>query len=307
MNNNYNNGYNNGYDNNNNQNQNIEQQQNNNGKKKKSSSVIILILAVALAVSVGYILGNNVFSKNESGNKQNDTDNKETTDDNKPVEGNNDNKPVEQPEQPQLSDKEAMEKGNELLKTLVSFEYKTNDMVFDKMATYANDSAVTAKDLDDEIVYQIILNKFYNNNPSEIVLSDFNYNVKKVFEDSYTYTPKDYSKNCSGKLYKYDSTNNKYTKITAEGGCGGIGDDLTPYKIYSAGTENGNIVLKVQVIFGKMNEGSTTYYSDYNKTKELSGANNENYEDYLYQGSLYKFTFKYSDGNYVFVKAEPES
>jgi hypothetical protein len=94
MNNNYNNGYNSGYDiNYNNQNQNTEQQSNNK-KKNKGPIVIIFILAIAVSLSVGYILGNNIFNKSESEDKQNNVENK----DDAPIEEpKTEEPPVEEP------------------------------------------------------------------------------------------------------------------------------------------------------------------------------------------------------------------
>ena len=52
------------------------------------------------------------------------------------------------------------------------------------------------------------------------------------------------------------------------------------------------------------NDGTAKYYSDYDKTKLVEGANEENYNNYLNEGATYKFTFINRNDTYLFSRAE---
>ena len=280
---------------------------------KKNNNILIIIIVLVLLVGVGvgcFFLGQSTSNKESSNgeNKEENTENKnnETT-------SNTENTEIisntENTENTETENNQNMFAAEQLIKDLISYsEIDNGEYAYKQITYYANDKTVDASSLNHELVYQIVLNKYYNNYPEEISLDDFNSKVKEMLDDSYSYEAKDYYNRCSGMGYKLDG--NRYYKVPSNGGCGGTGYNLAPYKVTSIMKDTNRLVVKVKVIFGKMvNENgvsSAIYYSDYANTKLINGANQDNYESYLNEGTTYKFTFINRNETYLYSMSEME-
>ncbi len=189
-----------------------------------------------------------------------------------------------------------------LMNTLVSYNYIGTNQVFNQITKYITDGILYAKDLDNEIVYQVIMNKYYNNHPKEISVNDFNNKVKKIFDESFIYSVNDYSSTCVNGFYKLDKDNNKYYSINSNK-CNRISIQQAPYKISKITSENDFLYLEIKILF--TDSKGQYYYSNIEKTQLLIDANRDNYEDYFNQGSTYIFTFtKNINDDYVFYRSE---
>jgi hypothetical protein len=275
-------------------------------KSNKPFVIIIVVIAMALTFGCGIMLGKKLFENKKSNNK------KETE-----VVDNNQNESTNKDQNKEEIDNNVDDDintslGEQLINTLLRYySLDSKEYIYEQMIYYANNKTVEASNLNHELVYQVILNKYYTNKntfPNEIKLDEFNEHVLEVFDSSYKYVAKDYYDRCSGQGYKLDG--DKYVLVPSQGGCGGTAANLAPYKIVDSHLTNDNLIVKVKVLFGKYidvnGERIVEYYEDFDKTKIINGANQENYENYIDKGSIYLFTFKNKNGNYVFVKSELE-
>ena len=195
-----------------------------------------------------------------------------------------------------------LELSNNLIKALTSFNYNGNKMIFNQITLYANDHIVEAKDLNNEFVYQIIVNNFFNNK-NEFTLNELNTKINEIFDESFIFTPTNYDGNCSSKGYRLNENEQKYESVQTYN-CGGTGFSEAPYKVTKAELNNNFLIVEVKVLF--TDNKRELYYSNYEKTKLLIDVNQNNYDNYFTQGATYKFTFnKSNNGNYVFLKSEP--
>ena len=244
--------------------------------------IVIVIMAMAISYGCGFVLGKQLYEMKDDA-------------DDEPYDYNH-------------SETEVFSKAEELISTITDYNSINNDNSWQNpIVAYANNRTVYASELEHEIVYQVILNKYYSNNPQEISLNDFNNKVKQVFDETYSYVAKDYYDNCSGNSYKYDENEKKYYKVAKEYNCEREGNAYEPFEVLNAYTEDDNLIVEVQVLFGQSNNGVVNYYSDFDRTTKIDGATKENYNEYFDEGSLYIFTFKKSNDNYVFVKSELEN
>ena len=253
-------------------------------RKKKKNTVLIIsvsIVIILIILLVVYIMFNT---------KEEDTELKE-------------NKIIEQPVEPEPKKERNYNLiGMNLMNTLVSYNYIGTNLVSDQITKYITNGVLYAKDLDNEIVYQVVMNKYYNGHPKEISVNDFNERVKKIFDESFIYSAKDYSNTCVNGFYKLDEANNKYYS-TSNNTCSSTRIQQAPYQIAKATSENDFLYLEIKVLF--TDSRGEYYYTNIEKTQLLIDANKNNYEDYFNQGSTYIFTFtkNYND-DYVFLKSE---
>ncbi len=190
----------------------------------------------------------------------------------------------------------------QLMKTLTSYHYMGSNQIFDQITKYINNDVLYAKDIDNEVVYQVIINKYYNDHPKEISIEEFNDKVKEIFDESFNFAPRDYSNTCVNGLYRYDEISRKYISIR-KGGCSNTRYSLTPYDVFNITNDENSLSLEIKILFTDSNR--EYYYSNIEKTELLIDANKNNYEKYFNQGSTYIFTFlKNGNGNYVFNKSE---
>ena len=269
------------------------------GKPLKIWLVVMIAIFMLFTFGLGVYFGKEIFIEKERKSNNGSINDGMENNNNNTVENNN--------ETATHDDSEKIKEANQLLRDLMAFDSNVED----RITYYANNKIVDASSLDHEIVYQIVFSKYYyNKNLEEISLDDFNSKVKEMIDDSYSYVAKDYYNKCSGRGYKLEE--NKYVYVPYNGGCGGTGYgfDIDPYKVISVDQNENSLVVKVKVLFGKYlgkskdNKGLADYYSDYDQTKVVEGANQDNYEDYINEGSTYNFTFINRNGNYLFSKAE---
>ena len=128
------------------------------------------------------------------------------------------------------------------------------------------------------------------------------WSIKKYLGKDYQFNPEkvDYQDaSCPQYYYNKDSKTFKRQETVCGWTCG----PRTQYEITKATEANGILEIIIKVVFYKNN--TLGYFGDYAKTNQIMNG----IEGVIpfEKGSTYKFTFKYEDGNYVFVSSEPVS
>ena len=169
--------------------------------------------------------------------------------------------------------------------------------------TYAKDSKVEAKDLDNLTIYHIIENAEFYNNKDSFTLDEMNAAIKKYFYGDISFDPESINyRGVTCPRFNYDSNTKTFTKQATA--CGGACGPSSTYKLIKAVDTDGTLKLDLKVIFAK----DENYYSDYQRTNQigaLSDISDSDAKSRLFdKGSDYQFTFKLVDGNYVFVSSE---
>ena len=256
-----------------------------NKPKRKNSFLIltIIFLIIAIILITAYAILN-------KGNKTNSNNNKIVK------------KTEEKIKQEPKEEIDVLKLSNNLIKELTSFSYNGDNLISNQITIYANNHIVEAKDLNNEFVYQIIINNFFYKK-KEIDLNEFNMKVSEIFDDTFIFTPIDYYGKCSSNGYKLNENEKKYESIKNYN-CERANISLAPYKVTKAELNNNFLLVEIKVLFTDNNR--QLYYSNYEKTDLLVDVNQDNYVDYFAQGATYKFTFnKSNNGKYVFSKSEP--
>ena len=173
-----------------------------------------------------------------------------------------------------------------------------------ELEKFANDKKITVNDISNLDAVLFVSFDFAKDNKTEVSLEDFTNQVQKYLGKDYKFDPTKIDFNSiSCIMYKYDATNKKFLK--QETACGWTCGPRTNYKITKAVDTNGVLELTTRVIYASHDQGKDGYYSDYQKTNKIGDFENY-FDDSLFdKGSVYKFTFKDEDGNYVFVSSEP--
>lgn len=171
---------------------------------------------------------------------------------------------------------------------------------------FAKDKPVYASDINSLYAANTVTMNLSDNvdeRPDTISLEDFVKEVKKYYGDNYNFNAESLVDVQGLANYKYNDGVFKKHSNNWGGTCG----PSSSYRYSDVKKDGDNLEVYVYVVFNGLtsdNLSDGTYYADYNRSKFLEDFNWSNAEDYK-RGSLYKFTFKLEDGNYVFVSSEP--
>lgn len=139
--------------------------------------------------------------------------------------------------------------------------------------------------------------------PDTISLEDFTKEVKKYYGENYNFNVESLVNVQGLAYYKYvDGVFKKYSN-----NWGGTCGPVSSYRYSDAKKDGDNLEIYVYVVFNGLDDNGLSdgsYYVDYTRTKRIENFN-WSYDDDYRKGSLYKFTFKLENDNYVFVSSEP--
>lgn len=176
-------------------------------------------------------------------------------------------------------------------------------------SVYLTQKKVKVENLSNEFVYKTAMETLTQENKNTISAEKLEQAIKNTFGKNYKFEHKTYN---SCPSYTYDSVNKIYQ--LAQEGCGGTCGPNNIKEITKVIKTKKTIEVYEKVIFTNAQtiEGNQVPYYKENNLKELLGYlttddigyNEENEKKLLAQGSLYKFTFKLEDGNYVFLSSE---
>ena len=210
------------------------------------------------------------------------------------------------------------ENQNEQSETTITKEKNEYEILIDKymkgnppancgsIEVFAKDKVVTASNINSLYAANTVTMNMSQNTedrPDTISLEDFTKEVKKYYGENYEFNSESLvnTQSLEGYIYK-DGVFTKHSN-----NWGGTCGPVSSYVYSDAKKDGDNLEVYVHVIFnGITSDGMTdgTYYADYNRTKRIEEFNYSNEEDYK-RGSLYKFTFKLVNENYVFISSEP--
>ena len=172
---------------------------------------------------------------------------------------------------------------------------------------FISNKKITPTDVEDKSIASAVFAYFSRQNPNSNLAESYtrdqvNDASKVLFGKSFSYPHGDVNL-CPH--YTFDAENGIYKQEGA--GCGGTCSPFTiKTRIVRAQKVDDTLEIYVRALFPK--DGK--YYSDYDKTNELSlvvnyeGVPYDSDENYA-KGDLYKFIFELEDDNYYFVSSEP--
>ena len=271
-------------------------------KKKKPVFLIILLIILGIGcIGTGYYLNESgIFNKLESEPIEEETKEEINTD-------NQNEKDVN------IKDEEKTSETVPATKTKNEYEILIGKYMMGNppsncgsIEIFAKDKIVTANDIDNLYAANTVtFNAPYNESdrPDTITLEEFTKEVKKYYGESYEFNAETLVdvKALAGYIY----TDGVFKKRSNNWG-GTCGPSST-YKYSDVKKEDDKLEVYVYVVFsGKTSDGldDGTYYADYNRTNKIEKFDLSNDEDYK-KGTLYKFTFKLENNNYIFVSSEP--
>lgn len=258
-------------------------------KKKKPNVLIVLIIIIAIGcIAFGCVLSiNNIL--NDKGQSQNANTIEETNTENQ----------NEQAETSFTKDK------NEYEVLIGKYMRGNPPSNCGSIETFAKDKIVTANDINNLYAANTVTyNEPYNeeDRPDTISLKDFTKEVKKYYGENYEFNAETLVdvKGLAGYIYNdgvFKKRSNNW---------GGTCGFASSYRYNDVKKVNDKLEIYVYVVFsGKTSDGldDGTYYADYNRTNKIEKFDLFNDEDYK-KGTLYKFTFKLENNNYIFVSSE---
>jgi len=271
-------------------------------KEKKNGSVIIIILLVTIILILGsYIVYDKVLSNNEKDGSVIDEKNEEKS---------------------KKAEEENLDVNGDLVVGLIG--KITNAMGCTNLKdTYLTDGVFKASDFSNQDIYSLALRSIYSEVEGDPAtgtgFKDFSADtlekaIAKIVGINYKFTNNSY---ISCPAWDYD-INSKTYKAPESTGCGcTTGPYHTIAKSIRALKIGKKIEIYQRVIFVDTLTGKG--YSDSKKTKEIAGLVtnptdewgnsvndiDENNENNINKGTLYKLVFEENDGEYIFVSSEP--
>ena len=168
---------------------------------------------------------------------------------------------------------------------------------------FTNDHKIFVNDLSNEVLFQVTeLASFAPKGVETMSIADFDTEIQKYFAKGYEFNPEEI--NYQGRecfSYYYDAPSKTFGK--QETACGGTcGPNSTQYKIVKAVSQDDILRVTIKVLFGSQSE-SVAFYSNYERTEYVTD-DYENIDDYFDKGATYIFTFSKADDNFVYESSE---
>lgn len=249
-------------------------------------NIVIAILIIALVGAVGYIGYDKVWSEKNP---------KQTNEKQKEIETEPKEEVLETTDQVVLN---AMNKINSAWGY-----YCGTDSV------YMTTKKVTAADISNDFAYVTVMNKLATDTNSPVPASRLDQAIDETFGKDYQFEHKNYS---SCPMYSYDAATGNYNFVGSA--CGGTCGPTNIKEIVKAIKKDQTLEIYIRVIFSnpEIAEGERYSYCKDSNLEQIVGYlsyedriyNEEQVTDLVSKGSLYKFTFKLEDGNYVFYSSE---
>lgn len=176
-------------------------------------------------------------------------------------------------------------------------------------SVYMTTKKVTAADISNDFAYVTVMNKLATDTNSPVQASILDQAIDETFGKNYQFQHQTY-RSCP--MYSYDEASGYYNFTGAE--CGGTCGPTNIKRIVKAIKKEQILEIYIRIIFSnpEIAEGDRYSYCKDSNLEQIVGY--LSYEDRIYnedqvtdlvsKGSLYKFTFKLEDGNYVFASSE---
>lgn len=249
-------------------------------------NIVIAILIIALVGVVGYI-GYDKFYLVEKSVK---TDEK-------------------QEEQTEDSKEEVLETTDKTVLTAINKIDSAWGYYCGTDSVYMTTKKVTTADISNDFAYVTVMNKLATDTNSPVPASRLDKAIDETFGKDYQFKHQTY-RSCP--LYSYDETTGYYNFTGSE--CGGTCGPTNIKRIVKAIKKDQTLEIYIRVIFSnpEIAEGDRYSYCKDSNLEQIVGYlsyedriyNEEQVTDLVSKGSLYKFTFKLENGNYVFYSSE---